>query len=67
MQTEQVFLELERRLGPGRLELDIPLAPLTTFRIGGPADRLFRARTRDELATAVLAVRELGIPHFLLG
>jgi UDP-N-acetylmuramate dehydrogenase len=43
------------------------LAPLTTFRIGGRADRLFRARTPDELAESVLAVRELGIPHFLLG
>ena len=67
MQTEPAFLDLEKRLGTARLELDIPLAPLTTFRIGGPADHLFRARTRDELATAVLAVRELDIPHFLLG
>ena len=63
----QRLSELERRLGAERLEVDIPLAPLTTFRIGGPADRLFRARTPDELAHAVLAVRELEIPHFLLG
>ena len=67
MPIEQAFLELERRLGPGRLEVDVPLAPLTTFRIGGPADRLFRARTADELADVMVAVRELGIPHFLLG
>ncbi len=61
------YSELERRLGTGRLEVDQPLAPLTTFQIGGPADRLFRARTADDLAESVLAVRELGIPHFLLG
>ena len=59
--------ELTRRLGAERLEHDVPLAPLTTFRIGGPADVFYRARTPDELATAVLAARELEIPHFLLG
>ena len=59
--------ELERRLGAGRLERDVPLAPYTTFRIGGPADLLFRARTGDELADAVQAARELEVPYFLLG
>jgi len=58
---------LERALGPGSLEVSVPLAPLTTFRIGGPADLLFRARTPDDLARAVTAARELGIPWFLLG
>ena len=67
MSIEQAFHELEARLSPRRLEVDVALAPLTTFRIGGPADRLFRARTPDELANVVLAVRELDIPHFLLG
>ncbi|MBW3554522.1 MAG: UDP-N-acetylmuramate dehydrogenase [Gemmatimonadetes bacterium] len=59
--------ELERRLGADRLERDVPLAPFTTFRIGGPADLLYRARTPEELAQAILAARELGVPHFLLG
>ena len=59
--------ELERRLGAGRIERDVLLAPYTTFRIGGPADLLYRARTPEELARAVLAARELGLPHFLLG
>jgi len=59
--------ELAARLGRGRLEHDAPLAPHTTFRIGGPADLMFRARTPDELAQAVLAARELDIPFFLLG
>jgi UDP-N-acetylmuramate dehydrogenase len=58
---------LGERLGADRLEHDVPLAPHTTFRIGGPADLLFRARTEDELAEAVLAARELEVPHFLLG
>lgn len=54
-------------LEPRRLERDVPLAPLTTFRIGGPADLLYRARTSDELATAVQATRAEGVPYFLLG
>ena len=58
---------LSQRIEPERLERDVPLAPYTTFRIGGPADLLYRARTPDELADAVTAARELGIPWFLLG
>jgi len=41
--------------------------PYTTFRIGGPADLFYEPTTADELARAVLAARELGIPFFLLG
>jgi UDP-N-acetylmuramate dehydrogenase len=59
--------ELEARLGADRLERDALLAPFTTFKIGGPADHLYRALTPDELAAAVLAARELEIPFFLLG
>jgi UDP-N-acetylmuramate dehydrogenase len=59
--------ELERRLGAGRLEWETTLAPMTTFRIGGPADALYRARTPAELRDAVGAARELEVPYFLLG
>jgi UDP-N-acetylmuramate dehydrogenase len=55
------------RIDAARIERDVPLAPYTTFRIGGPADRLYRARTADELAEAVSAARDLGVPYFLLG
>ena len=48
--------ELERRLGRERLVRDAPLAPLTTFRIGGPADLLYDARTADELVAALAAI-----------
>jgi len=58
---------LGRLLGVERLETDVPLAPYTTFRIGGTADLLYRARTVDELAEAVTVARALGIPYFLLG
>jgi len=58
---------LETELGAHRLERDVPLAPLTTFRIGGPADLLYRARTPDELADAITVAREVGVPTFVLG
>lgn len=58
---------LQDRLGPHRVETDVPLAPLTTFRIGGPADGLVRAQTAEELVEVLTATRELEIPTFLLG
>jgi len=58
---------LRGALSEERLELGVPLAPLTTFRIGGPADLLYRAQTPDELAEAVLVAREANVPYFVLG
>lgn len=46
---------------------DAPLAPYTTLRVGGPADRLASPRTRDGLLAALRAAREAGVPAFLLG
>ena len=58
---------LTEALGADRIERDVMLGPMTTFRIGGPADLLYRARTADELAHAIQTVRQLDVPHFLLG
>jgi UDP-N-acetylmuramate dehydrogenase len=59
--------ELAERLDPSRLKRDEPIAPYTTFRIGGPADLLYDATTADDLANAISAARALGIPYFILG
>lgn len=64
---ERRVADLGARLGPERVARDVPLAPFTTFRIGGPADYYYEARTPEELAEAVSAARELDVPHFLLG
>jgi UDP-N-acetylmuramate dehydrogenase len=58
---------LSPALGREHLRTSVPLAPHTTFKIGGPADVLYDATSADELATAVAAARELGIPCFVLG
>jgi len=49
------------------LELDSPMAPLTTLRVGGPADRLVAARSREELLAALQLARDAGAPRFVLG
>ncbi|MET9848750.1 UDP-N-acetylmuramate dehydrogenase [Streptomyces ossamyceticus] len=46
---------------------DAPLAPLTTFRLGGPADRLITATTDDEVIAAVREADDAGTPLLLIG
>lgn len=59
--------QLAPALGREHLRISAPLAPYTTFRIGGPADVLYDATSAEALATAVLTARRLGIPYFVLG
>lgn len=54
-------------LDPARLSRNVPLAPFTTFRIGGPADLVFEAESADSLANAILTARQAGVPWFVLG
>ncbi len=61
------FDSIVRALGPDRVQRDVPLAPYTTFRIGGPADLYFEARSADDLANAILAARQSEVPYFVLG
>ena len=49
------------------LQHNISLAPLTTYKIGGPADVFVEVHSKGELVNAVLAARQAGIPAFLLG
>ena len=50
-----------------KLRRNVPLAPYTTFKIGGPADLLFEADTADALATAIVTARQAQVPYFVLG
>src|SRR5215212_6813321 len=59
--------QLMARLDSKRLKHDEPLAPYTTFRIGGPADLFYDATSTDDLAGAVSAARETGVEYFVLG
>ncbi|MGW1185947.1 UDP-N-acetylmuramate dehydrogenase [Streptomyces drozdowiczii] len=46
---------------------DAPLAPLTTFRLGGPATRLLTATTDAEVVDAVREADDSGTPLLIIG
>ena len=49
------------------LERDVSLAPLTTLRVGGPADRFAVASSIDELVALLRVAADAGVEPFLLG
>jgi UDP-N-acetylmuramate dehydrogenase len=57
---------LRRVLGDALLTQE-PLRHHTTFRIGGPADFYYAARTPETLVAALRAAHEAELPVFLLG
>lgn len=59
---DTLMQELERRL-----QKDVPLAPFTTFHIGGPAQLFLEVNSEAELAAAVRLALAKRVPFFLLG
>ena len=53
--------------GAERVKVDAPLAPLTTFKVGGPADVLFEPVNADEILRALAIARAAGQPVTMLG
>lgn len=49
------------------VRLEAPLAPYTTWRIGGPAEFLVEARSLRDVADTVAACRSAGMPLHVLG
>ena len=49
------------------LEENVPLAPLTTFRLGGPARFFVEARSIGDVQEAVALARSKNLPLFILG
>lgn len=50
-----------------QFEEQVPLAPFTTFGIGGPARWFARASSEEEVLEGVQFARERGLPIFVLG
>lgn len=61
------YSELASQLDQSRLVRNEPIAPYTTFRIGGPADLFYSADSADDLAAAITAARRIEVPFFVLG
>jgi UDP-N-acetylmuramate dehydrogenase len=60
------FEQLKERFG-GRARRGVSLAPLTTFRVGGPADWLVEPKSSDEIVTALTLASKARIPVTMLG
>jgi UDP-N-acetylmuramate dehydrogenase len=58
---------LDQAFGPDRVRRNAPLAPLTTFKVGGPADLLIETHTSDEIVRAVALARDAGVAVTILG
>ncbi len=62
---------IEQRLadavGADRVRRDAPLAPLTTFKVGGLADMLVDVRTAEQVRRALAVAHETGLPVTVLG
>ena len=59
--------QLAAIVGADKVRQNAPLAPLTTFKVGGPADWLVEARRADEVRRLLGAARDLGLPVTVLG
>jgi UDP-N-acetylmuramate dehydrogenase len=46
---------------------NVPLAPYTTFKIGGKAKYFYEAKSKEDLVKAIKAAKEAGLPFFILG
>jgi len=58
---------IESFLQSGQASADAPLAPLTTFKVGGPADWLIDVRSLDEMAAVITAAAQSAVPITVLG
>jgi UDP-N-acetylmuramate dehydrogenase len=51
----------------GRVERDVPIGPMTSYGLGGPASVFVEAATESDLEGLALALRESGAPLVMLG
>jgi len=54
-------------LGEERVARNAPLAPFTTFKVGGPADWLVTLKNAEEVRSVVQLTQEHGVPLSVLG
>lgn len=64
---DQLVLTLRQRLGEDRVRRDVPLAPLTTFKVGGPADLVVDVASLDELTFVLQAASAASVPIHVIG
>jgi UDP-N-acetylmuramate dehydrogenase len=65
--TDALDRRLRDALGGARVHRDRALAPLTTFKVGGPADWLIEARSGEDVRRALEIAREFAQPVTVIG
>ena len=65
--TDIIGQRFREVLGGARVQQDAPLAPLTTFKVGGRADWLIQARSREDVSGALEIARDFDLPVTVLG
>ncbi len=69
--TETTLVQLESLLAKDAPDLlvkrSVPMATLTTLRLGGPADALVEPSTRAQVQVALRAAKELEVPVTIIG
>jgi UDP-N-acetylmuramate dehydrogenase len=58
--------ELSEELGPA-VRFDVPLARLTSLRVGGPVDAVASPANRAQLCAMLRRLARARVPHFVLG
>lgn len=58
---------LLQRFGADRIRSEVPLAPYTTFKVGGPAEWFMETRSSDEILEALRIAHAGGVRVTLLG
>lgn len=58
---------LDLAFGADRIQRNVPLAPMTTFKVGGPADVLIETRNEGEIVRAVQLAKAHGVKVTMLG
>src|ERR687889_2031977 len=53
--------------GTARVQINVPLGPFTTFKVGGPADLLFEPRSSDDMIRALVMASNAGVRVTVLG
>ena len=62
-----VAVTLEQAFGAARVRRNVPLAPMTTFKVGGPADLFLETYAEAEVIEAVSIAHAGGVNVTLLG
>ena len=65
--VSDVAVTLEQKFGADRVRRNVPLAPMTTFKVGGPADLFLETQSEAEIIEAVKIAHAAGVKVTLLG